>query len=157
MLEQKVLSNQMPIAIKDSKIDITSEKLTKELAKGFTNYLKGGEFIFLFGEMGVGKTTLIKALSSSLGVTDIVSSPTFSLVNEYNCNGDYKIYHFDFYRLKNDLSAYDIGFEEYMSTEDYCFIEWSEKILDLLPNNVVKLYLSLNKNERVINVNCKNE
>ena len=68
-----------------------------------------------------------------------------------------KTYHFDFYRLKNDLSVYDIGFEEYMSTADYCFIEWSEKILDLLPNNVVKLYLSLNKNERVINVNCKNE
>ncbi len=60
MLEQKVLSNQMPIAIKDSKIDITSEKLTKELAKKFTKYLKGGEFVFLYGEMGVGKTTFVK-------------------------------------------------------------------------------------------------
>jgi len=128
-----------------------------DVANSIINYTSPNKKFALFGEMGVGKTTLIKALSSSLGVTDIVNSPTFSLVNEYNCNGDYKIYHFDFYRLKNDLSAYDIGFEEYMSTEDYCFIEWSEKILDLLPNNVVKLYLSLNKNERVINVNCKNE
>ena len=125
-----------------------------DVANSIIDYTSPNNKFALFGEMGVGKTTLIKALSSSLGVTDIVSSPTFSLVNEYNCNGGYKIYHFDFYRLKNDLSAYDIGFEEYMFKEDYCFIEWPEKILDLLPNNVVKLYLSLNKNERIINVNC---
>ena len=128
-----------------------------ELSKIILNIRKDRNIICFYGEMGAGKTTLIKVICKDLGVEDNVSSPTFSIINEYLSSEGKSIYHFDFYRLKNDLSAYDIGFEEYMSTEDYCFIEWSEKILDLLPNNVVKLYLSLNKNERVINVNCKNE
>ncbi len=109
MLEQKVLSNQMPIAIKDSKIDITSEKATKELAKKFTKFLSGGEFIFLYGEMGVGKTTFVKYLineyqiKNNLTQTE-VTSPTFSLLNEYQVK-DIRIKHYDLFRIsrKEDI------------------------------------------------------
>ena len=113
-MEQKVLSNQMPIAIKGSTIDITSEKLTKELAKKFTKYLKGGEFIFLYGEMGVGKTTFVKYFvnefqsSYNLPQTEI-TSPTFSLLNEYQLK-DIRIKHYDLFRInrKEDIKNLDI-------------------------------------------------
>ena len=143
----------MPIAIKNSKIDITHEKSTQELAQKFTKYLKGGEFIFLYGEMGVGKTTFIKALTSELGAQDIVSSPTFSIVNEYVTKDQEKIYHFDFYRIKDESEAYDIGYEEYFSTSAYCFIEWSEKIPNLIDDTMVKILMSFNDKKRVIQVN----
>src|SRR6185312_13565232 len=92
----------------------------------------GDNKIFLFyGDMGVGKTTLIKSLCACLGSTDVVTSPTFSIVNEYS--GPNKIFHFDFYRLKNQAEAMDLGYEEYFYSGAYCFIEWPEKIPDLLP------------------------
>ncbi len=98
----------------------------------------GDARIFLFyGDMGAGKTTLIKALCSELGSTDVITSPTFSIVNEYA--GPNKIYHFDFYRLKNQNEALDIGSEEYFYSGNYCFIEWPEKIPDLLPDNYVRV------------------
>ncbi len=94
--------------------------------------------IFLFyGDMGAGKTTLIKVLCNKLGSDDNITSPTFSIVNEYA--GPNKIYHFDFYRLKNQNEALDIGCEEYFYSGDYCFIEWPEKIPDLLPDNYVRV------------------
>jgi tRNA threonylcarbamoyladenosine biosynthesis protein TsaE len=94
--------------------------------------------IFLFyGDMGAGKTTLIKALCSELGSDDNITSPTFSIVNEYA--GPHKIYHFDFYRLKNQNEALDIGCEEYFYSGRHCFIEWPEKIPDLLPDNYVRV------------------
>jgi tRNA threonylcarbamoyladenosine biosynthesis protein TsaE len=89
--------------------------------------------IFLFyGDMGAGKTTLIKQLCSVLGTTDNITSPTFSIVNEYHAAKE-NIYHFDFYRLKNQTEALDMGYEEYFYSGAYCFIEWPEKIPDLLP------------------------
>lgn len=87
------------------------------------------------GVMGSGKTTLIKALVNSLGSTDNVSSPTFSIVNEYNANGS-TVFHFDFYRIENEYEALDIGVEDYMSQNNWCFLEWAEKIPNLIPNNV---------------------
>ena len=94
--------------------------------------------IFLFnGDMGAGKTTLIKSLCDELGTADVITSPTFSIVNEYA--GPNKIYHFDFYRLKNQNEALDIGCEEYFYSGNYCFIEWPEKIPDLLPDNYVRV------------------
>lgn len=98
----------------------------------------GDARIFLFyGDMGAGKTTLIKALCGELGSTDVITSPTFSIVNEYA--GPNKIYHFDFYRLKNQSEALDIGCEEYFYSGSYCFIEWPDKIPDLLPDNYVRI------------------
>ena len=96
--------------------------------------------VFLFyGDMGAGKTTLIKSLCRSLGVTDNISSPTFAIVNEYRAASN-TIYHFDFYRLKTETEAMDMGFEEYLYSGNYCFIEWPEKVPELLPEN----YISIN-------------
>jgi len=95
--------------------------------------------IFLFyGDMGAGKTTLIKAICHHLGTTDNVSSPTFAIVNEYSITNSV-IYHFDLYRLKYQYEAMDLGFEEYLHSGKYCFIEWPEKIPDLLPEHYVSI------------------
>ena len=123
----------MPIAIKDSTIDITSEKLTKELAKKFTKYLKGGEFVFLYGEMGVGKTTFVKYFINeyqkinNLTQTEI-TSPTFSLLNEYQVK-DIRIKHYDLFRInrKEDINNLDI-FEK--DNKLITLIEWPELIAD---------------------------
>lgn len=90
--------------------------------------------IILFnGEMGVGKTTLIKQLCKSLGVEDATSSPTFSLVNEYYTSNNQTVYHFDFYRLNKETEALDMGVDDYLYSGNWCFIEWSEKIASLIP------------------------
>jgi len=90
--------------------------------------------VWLFsGEMGAGKTTLIKAVCEQLGVKGGMSSPTFSIVNEYDRQQGGKIYHFDFYRLKNEQEAYDLGADEYFDSGNFCFIEWPEKIPSLIP------------------------
>ncbi|SEF97420.1 tRNA (adenosine(37)-N6)-threonylcarbamoyltransferase complex ATPase subunit type 1 TsaE [Flavobacterium urumqiense] len=89
--------------------------------------------ILFHGEMGVGKTTLIKQLCKSLGVTDATSSPTFSLVNEYQTTKNQTVYHFDFYRLNNEIEALDMGIDDYLYSGNWCFIEWAEKIPNLIP------------------------
>jgi tRNA threonylcarbamoyladenosine biosynthesis protein TsaE len=89
--------------------------------------------ILFHGEMGVGKTTLIKQLCKKLGVTEATSSPTFSLVNEYETITNQIVYHFDFYRLKNEMEALDMGADDYFYSGNWCFIEWAEKILNLIP------------------------
>ena len=99
------------------------------------------KILLFFGEMGVGKTTLIKEIVKELGYEHDVSSPTFSIVNEYEVK-DGLVYHFDFYRLKDEIEAYDIGFEDYVYSGNWCLIEWPELIMNLLPENVNKIYLS---------------
>lgn len=90
--------------------------------------------VILFrGEMGVGKTTLIKVLAKTLGVKGMTSSPTFSLVNEYQTNDNQTVYHFDFYRLNKEVEALDMGADEYLYSGHWCFIEWAEKIPNLIP------------------------
>ena len=109
------------------------------------------KFIF-YGPMGIGKTTLIKALSLHLGVQDLVQSPTFSLVNQYIMkNGNY-IYHFDFYRIENESEAYDIGYEDYLEYGEYCFIEWPERIPNLLDEDMVSIYMCFEDKKRKIEV-----
>ncbi|RWY52343.1 tRNA (adenosine(37)-N6)-threonylcarbamoyltransferase complex ATPase subunit type 1 TsaE [Mucilaginibacter gilvus] len=111
-------------------------KTLEELAGAAPDILQyaGSNKIFLFyGDMGAGKTTLIKSLCAALGVTDEVTSPTFSIVNEY-AGTDSPVYHFDFYRLKEQGEALDMGYEEYFFSDNYCFIEWPEKIAGLIPD-----------------------
>ena len=131
MLEPKVHSNQMPIAIKNSIIDISSEETTRELAKNFSNYLNGGEIIFLYGEMGVGKTTFVKYLINQLLIkknlqTTEVTSPTFNLLNEYEID-NLIIKHYDLFRLKNvsEIKNLDL-FDQNKNT--ITLIEWPELI-----------------------------
>ncbi|MFC5684661.1 tRNA (adenosine(37)-N6)-threonylcarbamoyltransferase complex ATPase subunit type 1 TsaE [Flavobacterium sp. MAHUQ-51] len=92
--------------------------------------------VILFnGEMGAGKTTFIKQLCKTLGVTDATSSPTFSLVNEYEAANNQLVYHFDFYRLKKETEALDMGVDDYLYSGNWCFIEWAENIANLIPEN----------------------
>src|SRR5579862_6817718 len=103
----------------------------------------GQQKVLLFrGEMGAGKTTLIKALCKALGADENISSPTFSIVNEYSIPKG-KIYHFDFYRLKNQAEAMDMGCEEYFYSGEYCFIEWPEMIPDLLPTKYADITIEV--------------
>ena len=107
--------------------------------------------VWLFqGEMGAGKTTLIKSIGKALGIDDDMSSPTFSIVNEYAYEGNI-IYHFDFYRIKSETEAYDIGIEEYLYSGHYCFIEWSDKIPNLIPpiHAVITIDTDENKNRTI--------
>ena len=106
----------------------------------------------LFGKMGVGKTTFIKSLCKELNVIDIVSSPTFSIVNQYLNKDNDNIYHFDFYRTNNNEEIFDIGYEDYIYSSSYCFIEWPEKIESLLPNNYIKIEMTLEGEKRIINI-----
>ena len=100
--------------------------------------------IAFYGAMGGGKTTFIKAICKALGVSDVVNSPTFTIVNQYQSSRGFPIFHFDFYRIKNLAEAYDIGVEEYFGSEGLSLIEWSEKIDSILPDDVIKVFISTN-------------
>ncbi len=105
----------------------------------------------LSGKMGAGKTTLIKAFCEALGVNGTVSSPTFSLVNEYETREAQPVFHFDFYRIKKLEEVFDIGYEEYFFSGQYCFVEWPGMVLELLPESYVYLDIEVNdKDERLI-------
>lgn len=111
------------------------------------------EKVILFdAEMGTGKTTLIKALCKALKVEDTISSPTFSLVNEYETINGEPVYHFDFYRLKSEKEALDFGVEDYLYSGNFCFVEWSEKIPNLIPDkhSVIKIRVLENGNRELI-------
>lgn len=95
------------------------------------------------GEMGAGKTTLIKSICLKLGVVSGMTSPTFSIVNEYMSREREKIYHFDFYRLKKEIEAYDIGVEEYFESGQYCFVEWPELIPSLIPQKHIDIWMTV--------------
>jgi tRNA threonylcarbamoyladenosine biosynthesis protein TsaE len=102
--------------------------------------------LLFFGEMGVGKTTLIKEICKKLGVLDSISSPTFSLVNEYETSKEEKVFHFDFYRITDEEEALDMGIEEYFDNNDWCLIEWPKNIENLLPLDAVQIHLSILNN-----------
>ena len=114
----------------------------------------GNKKIFAFyGEMGAGKTTFIKAVCKSMEVTGTITSPTFSLVNEYETDNGMTIYHFDFYRIENIEEVYDFGYEDYFYSDKMCFIEWPELVETLLPEDVVEVKISADDNEqRLISV-----
>jgi len=122
------------------------------IAQQILDYTSSHKKFAFYGKMGVGKTTLIKALSLQLGVSDIVSSPTFSIVNEYQADENIQIYHFDFYRIEDEKEAYDMGYEEYFFSNAYCFIEWPEKIPNLIEEDMVQIKMSVVGNTRRIEV-----
>lgn len=122
------------------KLTVSNLKELPQAAEAILEFA-GAERLFLFfGEMGSGKTTLIKEMCRLLEVEDTISSPTFSLVNEYTGRQGV-IYHFDFYRIKSATEAFDIGYEDYLYSGNYCFIEWPEKISGLLPERFVEVAL----------------
>ena len=101
------------------------------------------KIILFHGNMGVGKTTLIKKITNELGVYGATSSPTFSLVNEYHTNDNQLVYHFDFYRLKTETEALDMGVDEYLYSGNWCFIEWADKISNLVPEIHSVIFIKL--------------
>ena len=121
----------------------------QEVAQQLISNAKSKTICF-YGEMGSGKTTLIKELVKELGSLDAPNSPTYGIVNEYfDNNNDLLAYHFDFYRLKNEMEALDLGFEDYLSTDVWIFIEWPEMIKSLLPNDKMDVFIEiLNPNTR---------
>ncbi|AZJ35748.1 tRNA (adenosine(37)-N6)-threonylcarbamoyltransferase complex ATPase subunit type 1 TsaE [Tenacibaculum singaporense] len=104
------------------------------------------KILLFYGEMGVGKTTLIKEICKVLGVEDIAHSPTFSLVNEYKTNSNETVYHFDFYRIEDEEEAYDMGVEDYLYSYNWCLVEWPENVKNLLPLDTVSISISLLEN-----------
>lgn len=138
-----IFENNMEILIKDKKHLPSAAKRLLEL--------KGGSRIFAFyGSMGAGKTTIIKAVCEALGAVDIVSSPTFTLVNEYKTSSGESLYHIDFYRIKKQEEVYDFGIEEYLTGDSYCFMEWPELIEEILPEETVKVKIIVSENEQRI-------
>lgn len=120
-------------------IKINSLNDIDKAAQEFVNAMNGRTVFAFYGKMGAGKTTFIKALCNALGVTDMVNSPTFSIVNEYIDGEGNSIYHFDFYRIKRLSEAYDIGFEDYVFSGNLCLMEWPELVEELLPDDVVRV------------------
>jgi tRNA threonylcarbamoyladenosine biosynthesis protein TsaE len=116
-----------------------------QVAKSILKELTANVVLFQ-GKMGVGKTTFIKALAKALNVKGTVNSPTFALINEYRTDEDKPVYHFDFYRIDNEMEALDIGVLEYFDSGAICLVEWSEKIPNLLPENTVTLTLTEKEN-----------
>jgi tRNA threonylcarbamoyladenosine biosynthesis protein TsaE len=123
------------------------------IAKKIIETVKSKTVLFN-GEMGAGKTTLIKEVVKQLGVNDVANSPTFSLVNEYLTTDNITIYHFDFYRIEDEVEAYDIGIEEYFYNEDaWCFIEWGNKVENLLPLDFISINIDVvNEQLRTIEI-----
>jgi len=137
-------------------IPLASIEEIPAVVKEILTYAGERRILAFFGEMGVGKTTLINGLVRELGVDEPASSPTFSLVNEYRSDTGKPVYHFDFYRIDSIEEAYDMGYEEYFFSGEYCLIEWSEKIEELLPESTVKINIKRTNEERQINLSVLN-
>jgi tRNA threonylcarbamoyladenosine biosynthesis protein TsaE len=140
----------------DSKIYIKSQEEISDAAKKFIA-LMGNKKVFIFyGDMGAGKTTFIKAICKELGVNETINSPTFAIVNEYLTTSDDTIFHFDFYRINKIEEAYDFGYEDYFYSGNLCFIEWPEKVQEIIPldASIVSINIMENDEREIILSNC---
>jgi tRNA threonylcarbamoyladenosine biosynthesis protein TsaE len=131
------------------KIIIDSIKELDQIASEIISFSQFKKILF-FGDMGVGKTTIITSLCKYLKVTDQISSPTFSIINEYLTNDNSKVLHFDMYRLKNKEEVFDLGFEDYIDNDYYCFVEWPEIISEFIPNNYLEIKILIENKNRVL-------
>ncbi len=129
-------------------IIIKNKKHLTSAAKQLLKYTGDKKILAFYGSMGAGKTTIIKALCGVLNATDIVSSPTFTLVNEYRTSAGESIYHIDFYRIKKQEEVFDFGVEEYLTGDSYCFMEWPELIEEFLPAETVKIRITVDNLEQ---------
>ncbi len=131
-------------------IEIASLNDIEKAAAEFVEYISQSDAqsnIFAFyGQMGAGKTTFITAICKTLGVEDIVNSPTFTIVNEYRAAKGFPIYHFDFYRINKLQEAYEIGIDEYLGSNGLCLIEWPEKIAEILPSDIINVNIGITDN-----------
>ena len=123
-------------------IKISSLDNIREAAKAFLAGMGTSKVFAFYGKMGVGKTTFIKAICEELGVSDVITSPTFALVNEYTAGNGDAIYHFDFYRIKKLEEVYDMGYEDYFYGGSLCFLEWPELIEEILPEDATKVTIT---------------
>lgn len=131
------------------KIIINSIKELDQIASEIISFSQFKKVLF-FGDMGVGKTTIITSLCKYLNVIDQISSPTFSIINEYLTNDNSKVLHFDMYRLKNKEEVFDLGFEDYIDNDYYCFVEWPEIISEFIPNNYLEIKILIENKNRVL-------
>jgi len=124
-----------------TKIEIKSLEKMGEAAREFISKMGEAKVFAFYGKMGAGKTTFIKAVCEELGVSDVITSPTFAIINEYEATSG-TIYHFDFYRIKKLEEVYDMGYEDYFYSGALCFIEWPELIEEVLPEDAVKVEIT---------------
>ncbi|MFV0377170.1 MAG: tRNA (adenosine(37)-N6)-threonylcarbamoyltransferase complex ATPase subunit type 1 TsaE [Mangrovibacterium sp.] len=122
-------------------IQVNSLDDLPQAAKQFIASFPNERLFAFYGKMGAGKTTFIKALCRTMGSVDNITSPTFALLNEYDTKLPQKVYHFDFYRLKDMTEAMDLGFDDYVDSGNYCFMEWPERIERLLPEHLVEVHI----------------
>lgn len=123
------------------KIFLKNEEYTKKIGKSLGELLFEGAIVCLNGDLGAGKTTVTKSIAKALGINEDITSPTFTIVNEYN-EGNILLYHFDVYRIGSSEEMYDIGFDEYIDSNGICVIEWSDIIKDILPKERLEIFLS---------------
>jgi len=136
--------------MKELKIVSRSLDDLPQAAQQLLDFIADEKVVAFFGPMGSGKTTFIKSVCLLMGIDETVSSPTFSLVNEYRNKKGEPVYHFDFYRIKNEREALDIGCEEYFYSGHICLVEWPEKILNLLPKEIVRVTMNVENENRLI-------
>jgi len=135
------------------KIVVTDKSRLRDAARHFLRETAGTRIFAFYGQMGSGKTTFIKALCHEMGVTDTVTSPTFTLINEYRRPGGLPVFHFDFYRIKEISEVLDFGIEEYFDSDSPCFMEWPELIEPLLPPETLRISITvMDDGSRVIGI-----
>lgn len=140
MVLSSYLVNPLTCQLKEMELKVNTLADMPAAAKAFIEAMDQSTVFAFYGKMGAGKTTFIKSVCEALGVTDVVNSPTFSIVNEYRSDTTGElIYHFDFYRIKNLDEVYDMGYEDYFYSGAVCFIEWPELIEDVLPGDAVRV------------------